>query len=281
MNRNLIKKYIDEQTVKIVSSIDVANNKLTYDKIHQGRTINEIPGDEEMSRAFILTRLVNELGYSADRIEIEHEYTAGRPHTNTSRIDIIVRDSHGDAFLFIEVKSPEEYASIDKDKTIEEQLYKVSFMENAEGHSVKYLVLYTTSEAGSKVSDECMIIDTDEYPTFADWESDRNCTNDLPTGVFRSLNCECSPKNDKCTPPLKMHPISAVGCILSKIRVIAQTVQIRTLSRLAKGSDLSFISAIRISIPSKTRLSFIRFSLLKRLATAFCVNNTSNARRRI
>ncbi len=180
MNRNLIKKYIDEQPIKIVSSIDLASNKLTYDKLRQGRTINEIPGDEEMSRAFILTRLVNELGYSADRIEIEHEYTAGRPHTNTSRIDIIVRDSHDDAFLFIEVKSPEEYASIDKDKTIEEQLYKVSFMENAEGHSVKYLVLYTTSEAYSKVSDECMIIDTDEYPTFADWESDRNCTNDLP-----------------------------------------------------------------------------------------------------
>ena len=46
-----------------------------------------------MSRSFILTRLVNELGYSPDRIEIEHEYTAGRPHTNTNRIDIIVRDS--------------------------------------------------------------------------------------------------------------------------------------------------------------------------------------------
>ena len=33
-------------------------------------------------------------------------------------------------------------------------------MENAEGHKVKYLVLYTTTEAASKVSDECMIIDT-------------------------------------------------------------------------------------------------------------------------
>ena len=31
-----------------------------------------------------------------------------------------------------------------------------------------------------------------------------------------------------------------------------QTVQIRTLSRLAKGSDLSFISTIRISISSKS-----------------------------
>lgn len=147
MNRILIKNYVDEQTDKIVSSLDLSNSKISYDKIHQGRLIKDITGDEEMSRAFILTKLVNELGYSAEKIEIEHEYTAGRPHTITSRIDIIVRDSKGDAFLFIEVKSPDEYATIDKDKTIEEQLYKVSFMENAEGHKVKYLVLYTTSEA--------------------------------------------------------------------------------------------------------------------------------------
>ena len=118
MNRTLIKKCIDSQSEKIVTSLDLTNNKLSYDKIIQGQIINEITGDEEMSRAFILTKLVNELGYPADRIEIEREYTAGRPHTITSRIDIIVRDSKGDAFLFIEVKSPDEYASIDKDKTI-------------------------------------------------------------------------------------------------------------------------------------------------------------------
>lgn len=180
MNRTLIKKYIDKQPAKIVTKLDLSANKIAYDKIVQGRVINDITGDEEMSRAFILTRLVNELGYASDRIEIEHEYTAGRPHTITSRIDIIVRDSKGDAFLFIEVKRPGEYATIDKDKTIEEQLYKVSFMENAEGHKVKYLVLYTTSEMGDKVSDECMIIDTEVYPTYADWEAERNCTNDLP-----------------------------------------------------------------------------------------------------
>jgi type I restriction enzyme M protein len=180
MRRELIKNYIDSQPTKVVSSIDLMENKISYSGINQKRIINEITGDEEMSRAFILTRLVNELGYSADRIEIEHEYTAGRPHTITSRIDIIVRDAKGDAFLFIEVKSPDEYNSIDKDKTIEEQLYKISFMENAVGHKVKYLVLYTTSETGSKVSDECMIIDTETYPTFADWEAERNCTNYLP-----------------------------------------------------------------------------------------------------
>lgn len=180
MNRELIKKYIDEQPIKVVEKLDLSANKISYKGIESTRTIKDITGDEEMSRAFILTKLVNELGYPADRIEIEHVYTAGRPHTLTSRIDIVVRDASGDAFLFIEVKSPDEYHTIDRDNTIEEQLYKVSFMENAEGHKVKYLVLYTTSEAGENVSDECMIIDTEAYPTYADWEEDRNCTNDLP-----------------------------------------------------------------------------------------------------
>lgn len=180
MNRDLIKNYITDCEKKVVDKIDLVNNKISYSGIVQGRIINDITGDEEMSRAFVLTRLVNELGYSDNRIEIEHEYTAGRPHTITSRIDIIVRDAKGDAFLFIEVKSPDEYASIDKDETIKEQLYKLAGMENAEGHAVKYLVLYTTAEFGNKVSDECIIIDKEKYPTFEEWEAERNYTNNLP-----------------------------------------------------------------------------------------------------
>ena len=84
---------------------------------------------EELCRAYLLTKLVNELGYESDKIEIEHEYTASRPHTITSRIDIIVRDANGDAFLFIEVKNQEEYATIDKDSVIEEQLFKRTITE--------------------------------------------------------------------------------------------------------------------------------------------------------
>ena len=100
MDRTLIKKYIDNQPQKIVTKMDLDKNKIEYQGIRQGQIVNEIKGDEEMFRSFILTRLVNELGYSPDRIEIEHEYTAGRPHTNTSRIDIVVRDAEGNAFLW-------------------------------------------------------------------------------------------------------------------------------------------------------------------------------------
>ena len=180
MNRSLIKQYIDSQPQKVVAKIDLEKNKIEYQNILQGQTIKEIKGDEEMSRSFILTRLVNELGYLPNRIEIEHEYTAGRPHTNTSRIDIIVRDAIGDAFLFIECKSPEAYVSDDKDQIIEEQLYKVAGMERTEGHNVRYLVLYTTAETSEKVTDECIIIDTEKFPTFADWEASRDFSNTLP-----------------------------------------------------------------------------------------------------
>lgn len=104
MNNSLIKQYIDAQPVKVVTKLDLSTGKLAYDKIIQCQKRTDAK-PEELCRAYLLTKLVNELGYEPDRIEIEHEYTAGRPHTITSRIDIIVRDANGGAFLFIEVKN--------------------------------------------------------------------------------------------------------------------------------------------------------------------------------
>lgn len=178
MNNSLIKNYIDIQPIKIVE-IDLVKMTLKYSGIKECQKRTKAD-PEELVRAYLITKLVNECGYLPERIEIEHEYTAGRPHTITSRIDIIVRDSKGEAFLFIEVKSPEEYATIDKDRTIEEQLFKLSGMERVEGHNVKYLVLYSISETASSVEDDCIIIDNEKYPSFSDWELERNNTNTLP-----------------------------------------------------------------------------------------------------
>jgi type I restriction enzyme M protein len=180
MNRKVVADYIAAQPKRVALFV-LSKNKVSYDGIKQGREIKDITGDEEIVRAYILTRLVNELGYVPERIEIEREYTAGRPHTITSRIDIIVRDANGDAFLFIELKSPTDYATIDKDAVIGEQLFKLAGMEHAEGRSVKYLVLYTISEMGNRISDECIIVDNEKFPTFTDWvDSDRESVNDLP-----------------------------------------------------------------------------------------------------
>lgn len=180
MNKELVKAYIDAQPIKVVKSLDLDREKLEYDKIVQCQRRTEAKS-EELCRAYLLTKLVNELGYAPERIEIERVYTAGRPHTNTSRIDVIVRDASGNAFLFIEVKNQDEYATIDKDSVIEEQLFKVAGMERTEGHDVKYLVLYTTNDATGIIADECMIIDSKKFPTFADWEASRDYTNTIPS----------------------------------------------------------------------------------------------------
>lgn len=181
MNRQLVKNYIDAQPIKIVKTLDLTTNRIEYDKIKQiSRVVTDCSDDEEITRAFVLTKLVNELGYLPDRIEIEHEYKSGRPKLTKPRIDIVVRDAEGNAFLFIETKNPDEYAKIDKDETIRDQLYSLAFMDMADGHKVKYLVLYTHAEKTVSIMDECMIIDMEQYPTFADWEVGRSCANDIP-----------------------------------------------------------------------------------------------------
>ena len=180
--KRLIEDYIKIQPIKVVEAINTDKKTITYSKDLKGKTISILPGDEEITRAFILTRLVNELGYSIDKIEIEHEYTAGRPHTNTSIIDIIVRDKNNDAFLFIETKSPEEYATMDKDLTIEEQLFKVAGMERTEGHKVRYLVLYTLDINNNVITDDCMIIDSNDFPIFNNWKTNRDYLTEIPEG---------------------------------------------------------------------------------------------------
>lgn len=176
--KELIRKYIENSSKKIVKKIDIETRSVEYvDELVGSPRKN---GDEELVRAFLLTKLINELGYDIKDIEIEHEYTAGRPHTNTSRIDIIVRDAKKDAFLFIEVKCPYEYLSTDRNKTIEEQLFKVAGMERTEGNDVKYLVLYTVDFLNSKVKDECIIIDNGVFKNYSEWEKSLDYLTDIP-----------------------------------------------------------------------------------------------------
>ena len=176
--KQLIKEYIDKSDIKIVKNIDLERKKVEYVEGLKGSPRKE--GDEELTRAYLLTKLVNECGYKIENIEIEKEYTAGRPHTNTSRIDVIVRDDKSNAFLFIEVKCPYEYTTTDKNKTIEEQLFKVAGMEKTEGGKTKYLVLYTIDIIADKVLDECIIIDNDKFKTYSEWEKSRDYLTDIP-----------------------------------------------------------------------------------------------------
>ena len=124
MDKTVIEKYLNTQKNKVVETYDFENKKVKYSEKIKGWKIDKFKGNEEIVRAYILAKLVNELGYKPENIEIEKEYDIGRPKVNKPRIDIIVRDSKGDAFLYIELKSPEDYEK-DKDEIIEKQLFNL------------------------------------------------------------------------------------------------------------------------------------------------------------
>lgn len=178
--KRLIKTYIDTHSIKAVESFDLHGKSISYNNKIVGWNITKLK-EEEIVRAYLISRLTNELGYEIESLEIEHEYKSGRPHTNTSRIDIIVRDKKGDAFLFVELKSPEVYYEENREQIIKEQLFKVAIMEEAEKRKVKYLMLYTINIIGTTINDECIIIDFTKFHTYKDWEVSRDYVNTIPT----------------------------------------------------------------------------------------------------
>ena len=93
--KNVIEKYLNTQKIKVVETYDFENKKVKYSEKIKGWKIDKFKGDEEIVRAYILAKLVNEIGYKPENIEIEKEYDIGRPKVNKPRIDIIVRDSKG------------------------------------------------------------------------------------------------------------------------------------------------------------------------------------------
>jgi len=99
MNTKIIEQYLDKQKIKVVEIYDFEKKKVKYSEKIKGWRIGKFKGEEEVVRAFILAKLVNELGYKPENIEIEKEYDIGRPKTNKPRVDVIVRDSQGSARL--------------------------------------------------------------------------------------------------------------------------------------------------------------------------------------
>jgi len=179
MNTKIIEQYLDKQKTRVVELYDFKNKKIKYSDRIKGRNIGKFKGEEEIVRAFILAKLVNELGYRPDNIEIEKEYDIGRPKTNKPRIDVIVKDNHGSIFLFIELKSPDEYEK-DKDEIIEKQLYNLASQEKGQGVNVRYLVLYSIDVVNDEIKDKCLIIDYVKFASFDSWKDVRDFSDELP-----------------------------------------------------------------------------------------------------
>ena len=179
MNLATIKEYLDKQKIKVVETYDFEKKKVKYSDKITGWRIDKFRGDEEIVRAYILAKLVNDLGYKPENIELEKEYDIGRPKVNKPRIDIIVRDDKGNAFLYIELKSPQDYEK-DKDEIIEKQLFNLAAQEIGQGKKVKYLVLYTIETVESEIKDKCIVIDYEKFSSFDSWKDERDFADELP-----------------------------------------------------------------------------------------------------
>jgi len=179
MKYDIIKAYLDKQKIEVVEIYDFEKKKVKYTEKIKGWKIDKFRGDEEIVRAFILTKLVNELGYKPENIEIEKEYDIGRPKVNKPRIDIIVRDDEGNVFLYIELKSPQEFEK-DKDEVIEKQLFNLASQEKGQGKEVKYLVLYTLELVEKEIKDKCILIDYEKFTSFDSWKEIRDFADEIP-----------------------------------------------------------------------------------------------------
>ncbi|MBT9898381.1 N-6 DNA methylase [Bacteroides thetaiotaomicron] len=169
------KQHIEQrlqQQINSVAKINIDKVTVQYsEKIKQNRVLKSLTGDEEVVRAFLLDRLVNELDYKPENIEIEKEYSVKAGHGKlTPRIDIIVKDDKGNPFFFIEAKAPDKF---EKDKEeIEGQLFSLAQLEEKDYKTkVKYLVYYTTDLQDEGVLDKAIIIDFEKYRNYTDWES--------------------------------------------------------------------------------------------------------------
>ncbi len=186
INYDIVKQYLDKQRIKAVEIYDFSKKKVKYSDKITGWKINTFKGDEEVTRAYLLAKLTNELGYKLENIEIEREYDIGRPKVNKPRNDVLVKyDNSEDIFLYIEVKSPDQYNP--DDDTIEKQLFNLASQEIGKGRKVKYLVLYTIDIKTTNIEDKCIVIDYENYKTYEQWNKERISTNQIPALYGKSL----------------------------------------------------------------------------------------------
>ncbi len=170
--KELIEQNLHKQK-NSVAKINIDKATVQYsEKIKLNRVLKLLTGDEEIVRAFLIDRLVNELDYKPENIEIEKEYSVKAGHGKLSpRIDILVKDEKGNPFFFIEAKAPNKF---EKDKSeIEGQLFSLAQAEEKDFKTkVKYLVYFTADLQEEGILDKSIIIDFEKYRNYTDWEND-------------------------------------------------------------------------------------------------------------
>lgn len=189
--KEAIVSYISKMDPKgdVVQSItpakDFSGGKIKYNEssllLH--REITSL-GDEEYVRAFLLVRLVKELGFNSTEkiIELEKTYSIGRPSKKSARVDVLVKYpadwpevcKRNSAFLFIECKSPEKFES-DKDY-LKGQLFDLSKQESP---LPEFGIYYTAAFDINNVFDKCLIVNLSEYSSWDEWDKAGQPSNSI------------------------------------------------------------------------------------------------------
>lgn len=178
--KKAILKYITENDPKgalvaaLEPALDFEGGTIRYNskRVHCHRAVTRLT-DEEYARAYLLVHLVRDHGYQPEALELEAEYSIGRPAAKSARIDVIVRDTRADSatrrnlrpcFLFIEVKAPLKYEQ-DK-KYIRGQLFDLAKQEGT-----AFLGYYSVGYRDGALSDKLLLVDSVQFPSHAAWEA--------------------------------------------------------------------------------------------------------------
>ena len=187
INKEAILNYLKSQPIKAVETINLESAEVKYSElITSPRDLEKLPGEEEVVRSVFLTKLANEYGYPLERIELETTYEVGRPKVINPRIDVIVRDKDENAFMFIELKAPDEFEK-EQDEIIEKQLFNLAGSELVKGHSIKYLVLLTCDLQEESLRDRAIVIDFEVYNSFNQWKGNRYYADEIPVRYGRAV----------------------------------------------------------------------------------------------
>lgn len=132
MNNNLIKNYIDIQPIKIVE-IDWVKMTLKYSGIKECQKRTKAD-PEELVRAYIITKLVNECGYLPERIEIEHKIRVLKQEKLSvqSIIDRVFKREFNDVDTALDKLHKGMSYGTQNAKNTELNIFKISFSELGE-----------------------------------------------------------------------------------------------------------------------------------------------------
>ncbi len=203
--KQAILDYLDKYDPNnLIVKIDEQNKKITYfSPIKWGQAPKF--ENEGYVRAYLVVRLIKELGYPADCIELETDLSVrvGRNKRHKGRdrgrSDVLVyrRTKKGESlFLGIECKTPEDYDKGLKD--LDGQLWGITKAESIErriGRDVRYLSLYTCEVAGGQLQDKVLVVDFQRNQTHRSWiEEGSPATpllpvqyNDAPQGSYANV----------------------------------------------------------------------------------------------